>query len=103
MIWIGVAILYKKSLRKFLNIIAFNDNRIVGFEFGAGLDKILALCVYLPYEFENNFAVHIEYLGKLKNIIDDFSGSNVVIAGDFNADLNKKFGCELYIFAQYYN
>ena len=51
--------------------------------------------VYLPYQYDDNYDVFVEYIGKLSALIDEVSTSNLILPGDFNAAVNTTFESEL--------
>ena len=51
--------------------------------------------MYIPYQCLDNQELYIEYIGKISTLVEDSSISNVVLLGDFNADIDTLFETEL--------
>ena len=48
----------------------------------------------MPYQFDNNFEIFMEYIGKITALIDESPTSNIAIIGDFNAAIDTHFDVE---------
>ena len=97
----GVAIMWKKSFSPIISPVYCND-RIIAVVVTAGMDKYLAVNVYLPCDKQNEDSLD-EYrhsLAIIENLVVEQSINKLILGGDFNADLNKgRFGQELQTFA----
>ena len=51
--------------------------------------------LYMPYQCLDNQELYMEYIGKISAIVEDSSTSNVILLGDFNADVDTLFETEL--------
>ena len=93
----GIAILWRKCFNAYCSIKLYDCDRIIGIEFAYDSFKALFLCVYLPYDYAENFDDYMFYLSQLLQIIEDFSSPYVYICGDFNANVlsHSRFGDEL--------
>ena len=49
----------------------------------------------MPYQCLDNQELHMDYIGKICAIVEDSFTSNVILLGDFNADVNTLFESEL--------
>ena len=93
----GVAILYKKYLSSYISCVDVDDS-LIGIIVSSGIEKILMLNVYMPYDKQNIDALH-DYrssLAKLRSVIEEQNINKVVVVGDYNADPFKgRFWAEL--------
>ena len=53
--------------------------------------KLLILNVYLPYYSNENYDEYLHYVGKITAIVEDHDHNDIMIIGDFNADINSPF------------
>ena len=60
----------------------------------ASVLRVLYIIPYLPYQCVDNYAVFVEYIGKLSALIDEVSTSNLILLGDFNAADNTVHLCQ---------
>ena len=96
----GVAILYKKSFLAHVEHVNLND-RINGIIIKQGENKTLILNIYMPYDAQNLDSLddYRHCLSLLEGIIEESDISNLIIAGDMNADVKKgRFWKELKYF-----
>ena len=49
----------------------------------------------MPYQFDDNFEIFMEYIGKITALIDESPTSSIAIIGDFNAAIDTHFDVEL--------
>ena len=68
----GIAMLWKKSLNKYISIVTYDCDRIVGLKFESNSVAALFVCVYLPYDCSDNFDDYMFLLAKISQIIDEF-------------------------------
>ena len=83
----GVAIFWRRQLSACITPLTFND-RIIGIVLCEGVRRVLLLNVYMPCDLQTIDALHSyrEELAKLEILIKEQNVSNIIIAGDFNAD-----------------
>ena len=93
----GVAILIRKKLRQYCNLLFYDDARIIRLELKILSDNIYLLNVYISFQCHDNYDAYVEYIGKISAIIEDFS-SKLAIVGDFNAKVGTIFESELLLF-----
>ena len=93
----GIAMLWRKSLNKYISIVTYDCDRIVGLKFESNSFAALFVCVYLPYDCSDNFDDYMFLLAKISQIIDEFQTPYVYVCGDFNANTRctSQFGDEL--------
>ena len=94
----GVAIMWRKSLGQNVTIKYLNDTRLIGAEIITSLTKLFIICVYLPTCSKDNYDSYMAYLANINNIVNEVKTSNVIVLGDFNANLGTMFGEELNTF-----
>ena len=82
----GIAMLWRKSLNKYISIVTYDCDRIVGLKFESNSFAALFVCVYLPYDCSDNFDDYMFLLAKISQIIDEFQTPYVYVCGDFNAN-----------------
>ena len=51
----GISIMWRKTISHGVKIIQYDDDRILGIELKTGGFIILILCVYMPYECNDNY------------------------------------------------
>lgn len=84
----GVAVLWRDIYDEFVTPLDFNENWLTGIQLCKD-DRIhVILCVYLPYECQNNEEEYLDKLGKLKAILEELETTCVSIYGDWNADIS---------------
>ena len=83
----GVAIMWRSELSKYIKTIDVNVNWCTAIEVTMSGSTFVILNVYLPYQSHENEDLYLEYLGFLNSFIDDMKLTNIVIIGDFNANL----------------
>ena len=92
----GVAILWRRSLNKFVNEINFDLDWIAGISLNfPNENAVYIISVYLPCNSRENEDEFLEKLGILASIINDLDSPFVWVLGDFNAHLGpnpSKFG-----------
>ena len=93
----GISIMWRKTISHGVKIIQYDDDRILGIELKTSGFIILILCVYMPYECNDNYDDFCFYLDKVKCITESANTPYVFAVGDFNADIksNSVFGSEL--------
>ncbi|KAI3384051.1 hypothetical protein SNEBB_004870 [Seison nebaliae] len=91
----GLSILWHKRLDATVSIEQYNDSRILGIKLVNSETSLHIVNVYLPFESVDNFENYIMYMGKIANIVNMSSSSNVIVLGDFNAHPDGVFYNEL--------
>ena len=88
----GCAILYRKSLSKFITTIKSISKRFCAISLTCSSMSILLICVYLPtnYGTSQSHDFYLEVLGELKGFIDAQVFDKVIVADDFNVDFNHR-------------
>ena len=87
----GVSILLRRSLGLKFCIKLYNDPRLLGIVLESESQKIFILNVYLPYFSVQNYDEYLYYVGKISSIVEEYEHNDVMILGDFNADVNSPF------------
>jgi exonuclease III len=92
----GVAILYRKSLARCIDIFKYDDERIIGITLNSNVGSLLISCVYMPTNYGDAISLetYVEYLGKLQAIISQRPTMHTITAGDFNCASNTNFFVE---------
>ena len=81
-------------MHSFVNIVSFDDSRILGIDI-ITRDKILqVLNIYLPYYSNENYDLYLEYVGKISSIIEYRDHRDFIVLGDFNANVDGVFYSE---------
>ena len=53
----GIAMLWRKSLNKYISIVTYDCDRIVGLKFESNSFAALFVCVYLPYGLTTSMTI----------------------------------------------
>ena len=85
----GVAFLWRTELSICIKQIELDVNWCVAIEVTIESTKFIILNVYLPYQKHEHEDLYLEQLGYIKSCIDEFNSTNLVIVGDFNANLGQ--------------
>ena len=96
----GVAILWRKSLSKYISPLLVDDS-VIGIILSNVTSKVLLLNVYMPCDKQTLDALdnYRTMLAKLDVIVKEQNLSNIILTGDFNADPKKgRFWGELKVF-----
>ena len=96
----GIAFLWKNVLSHCVEIVKYNNPRILGLQVSGANDNVLILNVYMPYDCTYNYDEYINLLADVNAIVQNANTCSVLVVGDFNADFRKPFGEELITFAQ---
>jgi exonuclease III len=88
----GVTLAWNKNLGAVIKPLSNHKHeRVVAAEIESGDDKILLVCVYLPFLDSRNrtesIQKYVDCITMVENIIDDFPGNSVIVVGDFNTEL----------------
>ena len=84
--------------------IEYDDHRLMAVQFDNGSCTLLAVNIYMPYDDRSvrssNYDEYMNYLGVVHAIIQESAASNIMIIGDWNANVNTNaiFGAELISF-----
>ena len=87
----GLSILWRRSLGLKCSIKLYEDPRILGINLGNSTQNILILNIYLPYFSQENYDNYLNYVGKISSIIQDHDHNDIMIIGDFNANIDSPF------------
>jgi len=96
----GVCILWRKSMAKYINVVQYDDKRLLGCKLCINNDTMLFINVYLPYQCDENYDDFVRYLGKLSAHIEMSTTASVVLVGDFNSKMYSTFETELLDFVK---
>ena len=81
----GLSFLWSKDLSKYINVLQYDDDRILGILLKLPNKSILFLNVYMPSSAHDETDLYNYYLGKLSSIIAECQEENICILGDLNA------------------
>ena len=98
----GVGVLWKRSLAGSVEILYYDDVRLIGLQIVTGNETMLILCVYMPVCTAENLDDFVMYLGKIRAIVMASETANVIVIGDFNAPIDSRFGRQLSDFCDEY-
>ena len=85
----GVALLWRSELSKHIKQIKLDANWCVAIEVTIGDTTFVLLNIYMPYQKREHEDLYMEQLGYIKAFIDEVKCTNLVIIGDFNANLGQ--------------
>ncbi len=87
----GTAILFKKSLSRFITPITCNSKRISGIKVVTGLFSCVILSVYLPCDsFSNHIdPVYAETISCIETIYNSIDCNSFIVCGDFNTSFSR--------------
>ena len=91
----SMAIHVRKRYRSMVEFQQYKDPRTLGITVKSKSGLYIFFSVYMPYQCLDNQELYNEYIGKICAIVEDSSTSNVILLGDFNADVNTLFETEL--------
>ena len=94
----GVAILWKRNLNKIVKPLNLGYDWLCGVCIKNENWAVYILCVYMPCQSRDNYDEFINKCGILLSVINDIDCPNIIIAGDYNAnvnDANSMFGAHL--------
>ena len=91
----GLSFLWHKKLGKYINIINYDNDRLLGMKIAYPNHSILIINTYMPWENPNNFDDFAMLLGEILSIIDDSDADHYCIIGDLNAHPFRRFFDEL--------
>ena len=87
----GLTVLWRKRFSAFVDIKLFDDSRILGIDVSIAGNILHVLNVYLPYYSVQNYDLYLEYIGKICSIFESREHSELIIFGDFNADVGREY------------
>ena len=100
----GVAIFYRRKFGQNVREIRLGINWAIAVEIKvADSFSIIIVCVYMPFLCNENEDEFLSRLGVLSHTVRDFECPNVIIAGDFNANMSGEpsvFGSHLKLFCE---
>ena len=85
----GVGFLIRKSVFQFCTVKEYDDSRILGIEYTKEGTSMLLLCVYLPYQCNDNYDEYLNCMNKIVQIVFEYPNANVYVMGDFNSDFTR--------------
>ena len=99
----GLTILWRKCIEPVCQVVTFDDARLLGFKIQSNGRELLALNVYLPYFSLENVDLYHMYVGKVAAIIEESVCRDIMVLGDFNADVGSRFFLEWSQICEDYN
>jgi len=87
-------------MAKYINVVQYDDKRLLGCKLCINNDTMLFINVYLPYQCDENYDDFVRYLGKLSAHIEMSTTASVVLVGDFNSKMYSTFETELLDFVK---
>ena len=95
----GIGIIWNKQKvnAKCLN---YDENWVQGININNENADLCILNVYLPYQSNENYDKYMDCLGRIEAIVQSLDVANVIIVGDFNANLTKDKDGKLSIFGE---
>ena len=87
----GLSILWRRSLGLKCSIKLYDDPRLLGFILENHTQKLLIINVYLPYFSMDNYDNYLHYVGEISSITEDYDHNDVLVIGDFNAEVDSLF------------
>ena len=97
----GVGVLWKHYLAGSVEVMYYDDVRLIGLQIVNGNETLLILCVG-PVCTADNLDDFVMYLGKIHAIVLASETANVIVIGDFNAAIDFRFGWQLSGFCDEY-
>ena len=85
----GVGFLIRKSVFQFCTVKEYDDSRILGIEYTKEGTSMLLLCVYLPYQCNDNHDEYLNCMNKIVQIVFEYPNANFYVMGDFNSDFTR--------------
>lgn len=85
----GIAFLWKKDLDVSVEVVQYDDSRIMGLKMKGEHFSMLFVNVYLPFECDENAPEYSHCLGKIMSNLEESTESYAYVLGDFNADPSK--------------
>ena len=67
----GIVIILRKSIKNKSQMHLFDDCRLLGVTININIFSCYFLNVYLPYQYDDNYDVFVENIGKLAALIDE--------------------------------
>lgn len=86
----GCAIVYKSDIMCDITEIQCNHNRLCGVTLKMKDVVLLALCAYMPCDtnrHDDNFAIYMEVISRVEQLMQNINPSHVIFGGDLNTDL----------------
>ena len=87
----GISILWRNSIGRDIKIVSHEDKRMMGIEISIDDRTLYVLNVYLPYFSHDNYDLYLEYVGKISSMLELNENSDIIVIGDFNANINGEF------------
>ena len=83
----GVALMWHKELGKYISRIDLAVDWCVAIEINMDSTKFVIFNIYLPYQCNDNEDEYVSCLSSIKTFMDDIDNTNILIIGDWNANL----------------
>ena len=87
----GLSILWRRGLGMKCHIKLYDDPRLMGLILENNTQKLFILNIYLPYFSNENYDEYLAYVGTISSIIENHDHNDIIVIGDFNADINSVF------------
>ena len=94
----GLSFLWKRKLDKYISVVNFDSDRLLGLKLHLNETVTLFVNVYMPYELHAHLDEHIAILGTIQSAIQEINIDHVCIIGDSNAHPTRNFYAELLAF-----
>ena len=75
----GMGILKRKSYGKHAEFYNFNDSRIVGITSCINNLQYNFISIYMPYQCDEYYALHMQCIGKISTLIEESCNDNIII------------------------
>ena len=72
----GLSFMWHKSLSSRINLVSFDDDRILGLSYKCNMGSILFINVYLPTNNAGNVDMYLDYMGKITSIFEESQWQN---------------------------
>ena len=83
----GVALMWRTNLCKYIKHMDLEVDWCTAIEVVMESNSFVILNVYLPYQSRDNEDLYMEHLGFLNSLLGEINCTNIVLVGDFNANL----------------
>ena len=91
----GLSFMWNRSLTPYIDIVNYNDDRLLGLSFKHRDQSTLFINVYLPTNIRENVDLYLNYVGKISAIIEESQCENICVLGDFNASPGTDYFAEI--------
>jgi len=89
----GTAILYRRSLARYISHVNTLDSRISAVVLGTNTGPMLLMCVYMPTDYGDldSMESYVATCSAIDSLISEVDAVHVLIAGDFNCQPGSRF------------